>query len=205
MREHTDTAVPFKPPRERLSNMADPAEVARFKASVKSPADKIRLGEHMLNRNPDRIGPYLLLAEHAPGPMVRNVYLAQAVSVGRRVWEPWLKGDQTIAWWTDKATQPFMTALAMYGVELDGNQIPEAALGTRPGRQHRRGRSLRRSRADPLRGGAIDSGQDVLKVDGPKSGPSEYDGIPPPGNGFRCRFRQTSISGDLAPIPRRKA
>ena len=53
--------------------MADPAEVARFKASAKTPADKIRLGEHMLNRNPDRIGPYLLLAEQAPAAMVRNV------------------------------------------------------------------------------------------------------------------------------------
>ena len=101
--------------------MAGPAEVARFKASSKTPADKIRLGEHMLRRNPDRIGPYLLLAEHAPAPMVRNVYLARAVSVGHRVWEPWLKGDQTIAWWTDKATQPFMTALAMYGVEMAHN------------------------------------------------------------------------------------
>lgn len=72
----------------------------------------------MLRRNPCWIRPYLLLAEHAPTPFVRNVYLAQAVSVGRRVGEPWLKGDQKIAWWTDKATQPFMTALAMYGVEM---------------------------------------------------------------------------------------
>ena len=93
MHEHNNTIVPPMPPRERLSNMADPAEVARFKASAKTPADKIRLGEHMLNRNPDRIGPYLLLAEHASAPMVRNVYLAQGVSVGRRVWGPWLKGD----------------------------------------------------------------------------------------------------------------
>ena len=118
MSEHTDSAARHKPPIERLSTMADPTEVARFKASAKTPADKVRLGEHMLNRNPDRIGPYLLLAEHAPASMVRNVYLAQAVSVGRRVWAPWLKGDQTIAWWTDKATQPFMTALALYGVEM---------------------------------------------------------------------------------------
>ena len=121
MSEHTDSAARHKPPIERLSTMADPTEVARFKASAKTPADKVRLGEHMLNRNPDRIGPYLLLAEHAPASMVRNVYLAQAVSVGRRVWAPWLKGDQTIAWWTDKATQPFMTALAMYGVEMAHN------------------------------------------------------------------------------------
>ena len=56
-----------------------------------------------------------------PRLITRNVYLAQAVSVGRRVWEPWLKGDQTIAWWTDKATRPFMTALAMYGVEMAHN------------------------------------------------------------------------------------
>ena len=118
MEKHTDTIPRPKPARERLSNMADPAEVARFRASAKTPADKIRLGEHMLRQNPDRIGPYLLLAEHAPAPMVRNVYLAQAVSVGRRVWGPWLKGDQTITWWTDEATQPFMTALAMYGVEM---------------------------------------------------------------------------------------
>ena len=89
------------PQSERLSNIADPAEVARFRASAKTPADKIRLGEHMLRRNPDRIGLYLLLTEHAPAPVVRNVYLAQAVNVGRRVWGPWLKGDQTIAWWTD--------------------------------------------------------------------------------------------------------
>ena len=106
---------------ERSLPWPTPREVERFRASAKTPADKIRLGEHMLRRNPDRIGPYLLLAEHAPAPMVRNVYLAQAVSVGRRVWGPWLKGDQTIAWWTDKATQPFMTALAMYGLEMAHN------------------------------------------------------------------------------------
>ena len=118
MEKHINTAVPPTPQHERLSTMADPREIARFRASAKTPADKIRLGEHMLRRNPDRIGPYLLLAEHASAPMVRNVYLAHAVRVGRRVWEPWLKGDQTIAWWTDEATQPFMTALAMYGVEM---------------------------------------------------------------------------------------
>ena len=106
------------PPPERLSTMADPAEVARFKASAKTPADKIWLGEHMLRRNPDHIGPYLLLAEHAPAPMVRTVYLAQAVEAGRRIWDPWLKGGDGVAWWTDKATQPFMMALALYGVEM---------------------------------------------------------------------------------------
>ena len=118
MEKQTDIILRPKPERERLSNLADPAAVRRFKASAKTPADKIRLGEHMLRWNPDRIRPYLLLAEHAPVPMVRNAYLAQAVSVGRRVWGPWLKGDETIAWWTDEATQPFMTALAMYGVEM---------------------------------------------------------------------------------------
>lgn len=109
------------PPLERISTMADAREVARFRASAKTPADRIRLGEHMLRRNPDRIRPYLLLAEHAPAPMIRNVYLGQAVSAGHRLWAPWLKGEQTIAWWTDEATQPFMTALAMYGLEMAHN------------------------------------------------------------------------------------
>ena len=85
---------------------------------IDTPADRVRIGEHMLRRNPDWIRPYLLLAENAPTPFVRNVYLAQAVGVGRRLWGPWLKGNQIIAWWTDKATQPFMTALVMYGVEM---------------------------------------------------------------------------------------
>ena len=107
--------------------MADPTEVARFRASAKTPADKIRLGEHMLRRDPDRIGPYLLLAEHAPAPFVRKIYLAQAMKAGRRVWAPWLKGDQTIAWWTDRATRPFMVALALHGVEMAHNGVSRAA------------------------------------------------------------------------------
>ena len=121
MRQHADSAVPPKPPLERLATMAAPAELARFRVSAKTPADRVRIGEHMLRRNPDWIRPYLLLAEHAPAPFVRNIYLAQAVSVGRRTWAPWLKGSQGVAWWADKATQPFMTALAMYGVEMARN------------------------------------------------------------------------------------
>ena len=118
MKQHRETVVPTKPPLERLATMAEPAELARFRASPKTPADRVRIGEHMLRRNPDWIRPYLLLAENAPSPFVRNVYLAQAVRVGRRVWGPWLKGAEPIAWWTDEETQPFMTALAMYGVEM---------------------------------------------------------------------------------------
>ena len=118
MKQHKATIVRAKPTRELLGEMADPSEVARFKASAKTPADRVRIGEHMLRRNPDRIGPYLMLAEDAPTLFVRNVYLAQAVNVGYRVWRPWMKSDETVAWWTDKATQPFMTALRMYGVEM---------------------------------------------------------------------------------------
>ena len=89
--------LPAGPPLpERLSNMADPAEVARFRASAKTPADKIRLGEHMLRGNPDRIGVHTFCSSNMP----RRPWSAtstwpdtQAVSVGRRVWGPWLKGD----------------------------------------------------------------------------------------------------------------
>lgn len=88
MKQQKEPAVPARPPLERLATMADPAELARFRASAKTPADRVRIGEHMLKRNPDWIRPYLLLAENAPTPFVRNVYLAQAVSVGRRVWGP---------------------------------------------------------------------------------------------------------------------
>lgn len=115
------------PAPERLSNLADAAEVARFKASPRATADKVRLGEHMLRRNPDRIGPYLLLAEHAPVPFVRKIYLAQAVSVGHRMWGPWLNGGDTVDWWTDKATQPFMTALGLYGVQMAHDGVTKMA------------------------------------------------------------------------------
>lgn len=115
LKENIALAVP---PLEQLATMADPVELARFRSSAKTPADRVRIGEHMLRRNPDWIRPYLLLAENAPTAFVRGVYLAQAVSVGRRVWGPWLKGTQTIAWWTDKETRPFMTALAIYGEEM---------------------------------------------------------------------------------------
>jgi hypothetical protein len=119
--------LPAMPPPERLSNLAEAAQVARFKASPRATADKIRLGEHMLRRNPDRIAPYLLLAEHAPAPLLRKVYLAQAVSVGHRVWGPWLKGEGTVAWWTDKARQPFMTALGLYGVQMAHDGVTNMA------------------------------------------------------------------------------
>lgn len=42
---------------------------------------------------------------------------------------PWLTGDQTIAWWTAEATQPFMTALAMYGVEMTHKGTTSMAKG----------------------------------------------------------------------------
>jgi len=118
MKQHNDTIGRAKPPRELIGEMADPAEAALFKASARTAADRTRFGEHMLRRDPDRIGPYLMLADTAPTQFVRTAYLAQAVSVGYHVWRPWLKGDGAIAWWTDEATRPFMTALAMYGVEM---------------------------------------------------------------------------------------
>ena len=54
------------PARGRLCDLADLAEVARFKASAKTPADEIRLGEHMLRRNPDRIRPYTCCSPNMP-------------------------------------------------------------------------------------------------------------------------------------------
>jgi len=85
MEKHAGTNVRLKPPCERAFHMADAATMGRFKASAKTSADKVGLAEQMLRRNPDRLGSYLLLAEHAPAPVVRNVYLAQAISVRYRV------------------------------------------------------------------------------------------------------------------------
>ena len=62
--------------------------------------------------------PYLLLAEHALAALVSNVHLAQAVSIDHRVWALWLKGNQTIVWWADKETQPFIIAVGLYGMEM---------------------------------------------------------------------------------------
>ena len=55
---------------------------------------------------------------------IRNVYLARAVSVGHRMWAPWLKDGNSVASWTDKATQPFMMALALFGVDMAHRGAP---------------------------------------------------------------------------------
>ena len=92
--------------------------MTHFKAWAKTPADKIRFGKNLHRGNPDRIRPYLLLAEHALAALVSNVHLAQAVNVDHRVWALQLKGNQTIVWWADKETQPFIIAVGLYGMEM---------------------------------------------------------------------------------------
>ncbi len=56
-----------------------------------------------------------MLAVHASTDAQTCAWLVDAVYVGERVWQPWLDGEQTIAWWHDERTQPFMSALARCG------------------------------------------------------------------------------------------
>jgi hypothetical protein len=121
---------PQLPSLDRLSDVASPAELARFKASPKTPESKIRIATHVMGRKPDSIWPLLTLAEYAPAPFVRGVYLAQAVERGYRAWRPWLQdGAEPVAWWKEKATRPFMIALSLYGADRVRNgSIMNAAV-----------------------------------------------------------------------------
>jgi hypothetical protein len=110
---------PQLPSLDRLADVASTAELARFKASPRTPESKVRIAPHVMGRKPDSVWPLLTLAEYASAPFVREVYLAQAVQRGYRAWGPWLKeGAQPVAWWKEEATRPFMVALSLYGTDL---------------------------------------------------------------------------------------
>jgi hypothetical protein len=72
--------------------------------------------EIVFDRQP--VWPRLMLSHYAPTVAESSSWLIMACQVGERLRQPWLDGEQSIEWWTDERTKPFMLAVATYGVLL---------------------------------------------------------------------------------------
>jgi hypothetical protein len=122
------TPLSSTPWADRSQENVNPVELALFRTTPSAPAAKIRFAKHVLERNPDSIWPRLMLSHYAPTVAESSSWLIMACQVGERLWQPWLDGEQSIEWWTDERTKPFMLAVAAYGVLLAKHgSAPESA------------------------------------------------------------------------------
>ncbi|HLZ66714.1 MAG TPA: hypothetical protein VKQ29_10825 [Aliidongia sp.] len=75
----------------------------------------------------ENIEAYTVLAEHAQSVGERVALLREAVRIGNRLWAPVLEGSETVDWWRDLGTRPFMRAILAYGQALAEMDMPEHA------------------------------------------------------------------------------
>lgn len=120
-------AEAFRPRARPPGKDADPGELALFRRNPRDPDTVIRFARHVLDRDPHNVLARLMLASHEANPAERQRVLKEACDVGWGLWERYRKADGRAAWWDDKETRPFMTALVTYGVEFARNGDTEKA------------------------------------------------------------------------------
>lgn len=120
-------AEAFRPRARPPGKDADPGELALFRQNPRDPDTVIRFARHVLDRDPHNVLARVMLANHEADPAERLRLLKKACDVGWGLWERYRKAGGKAAWWDDKETRPFMTALVAYGVELARNGDTEKA------------------------------------------------------------------------------
>jgi hypothetical protein len=111
-------AEAFRPQARTPGKDADPGELALFRQNPRDPDTATRFARHVLERDPHNVLARLMLANHVADPAERLKVLKDACDVGWALWERYRKAGGRAAWWEDKDTRPFMTALFAYGTEL---------------------------------------------------------------------------------------